>query len=66
MYSHNKSSVTCSNCIAWGVIAGTAVGCAFALMSKKKQNKMPCMKKKAINALDTAGTVMHNIADFVK
>ena len=66
MFCSHKSSVSCSNCIAWGVLAGTAIGCAYALMSKQKQMKAPCMKKKAINALDTAGNVMHNIADFVK
>ena len=66
MFTTQKSGMTCSSCIAWGVLVGTAIGCAAAIMSKKKQSTMPCMKKKAINALETAGTVMHNMADFVK
>ena len=66
MFTTQKSGMTCSSCIAWGALVGTAIGCAAAIMSKKKQSTMPCMKKKAINALETAGTVMHNMADFVK
>ena len=66
MFMSQKSSSCSSNCIAWGIFAGAAIGCATALISKKKKNAMPCMKKRAISALETAGTVMHNMADLVK
>ncbi len=47
--------------ILTGVLIGTAVG-AVALSSMKPKKKS--LKRKTVNALDTVGAIMQNIADY--
>ena len=54
-----------AKCIAYGMLVGSALGTALTVMAKsKKQPKT--LREKAAAAMDTVGTVMHNMADFTR
>ena len=47
---------------AVGMIVGAAAGAAVAMTAKKPKKTL---KRKAADAMDTMGAVMHSIADYI-
>lgn len=52
--------------IAVGMVIGSAIGTAAAVMMTTKKKKPEGFREKALGAVSTMGTVMHNIANMVK
>ncbi|MBQ4067533.1 MAG: hypothetical protein IJD22_07815 [Clostridia bacterium] len=52
--------------IACGIILGSAIGTAAAVMMTAKKKKPSGIREKAFSAVDTVGTVMQNIAQMVR
>ncbi len=61
---NQKNHMSVSSYVIWGIVIGSAVGTAASVMMKQKSH--PCIRKKAVNALETAGTVMQNLANIAK
>ncbi len=51
--------------IAYGMVLGSAVGTAAAVMMTTKKKKPEGIREKAVNAVDTMGAVMQNIANMI-
>ena len=51
--------------IAYGMVIGSAVGTAAAVMMTTKKKKPEGIREKAINAACTMGTVMQSIANII-
>ena len=47
---------------ALGMIVGAAAGATVAMTAKKPKNNF---KRKAADAMDTVGAMMHSIADYI-
>ncbi len=52
--------------IAWGMVIGSAVGTAAAVMMTTKKKKPSGFREKALSAVDTVGGMMQSIANMVK
>ena len=52
--------------IACGMILGSAVGTAAAVMMTTKKKKPESFKEKAVSAVGTVGSVMQSIANMAK
>ncbi|MBE6588326.1 MAG: hypothetical protein E7647_07940 [Ruminococcaceae bacterium] len=52
--------------IAAGMVIGSAIGTAAAVMMTAKKKKPEGIREKAMNAMDTMGSVMQNIANMVR
>lgn len=48
---------------AVGMVVGAAAGATVAMTAKKPKKTL---KRKAADAMDTMGTVMHSIADYIE
>ena len=73
MSKHNDQMAYMAKYIACGMVVGSAVGTAAAvMMNQKKKNKCKACKKpdtfreKAASAMDTVGSIMQNIADITR
>lgn len=51
--------------IAYGMVIGSAVGTAAAVMMTTKKKKPEGIREKAVNAACTMGAVMQNIANMM-
>ncbi len=52
--------------IACGMVLGSAIGTAAAVMMTTKKKKPEGFREKALSAVDTMGTVLHSIANMTK
>lgn len=61
-----------AKCIACGIMAGTALGAAAAVMIKSKHHhcckgkKSLCLRDKAASTMDTVCTFMQNLCDMAR
>ncbi len=71
----NTNGMSClAKYIACGMIIGSALGTAAAVLLKNMKKTKSCgcsrtadtLRTKAANAMDTIGTVMQNIADMTR
>lgn len=62
----NQDTACLAKYIACGMVIGSAIGTAAAIMITTKVKKPGGFKEKALNAVDTMGTVMHNIANMAR
>lgn len=71
MSKHANQMNSMARYIACGMVVGSAVGTAAAVMlksknSSKKNPPMQCLRDKAANAMDTVGCIMQNLADMTR
>lgn len=52
--------------IACGMVIGSAIGTCAAVMMTTKKKKPEGIREKAVNAVDTVGTIMQSIASMAK
>lgn len=62
MAAMKNSLMNAAKFTAVGMIVGAAAGATVAMTAKKPQKSM---RKKAADAIDTVGAVMHSIADYI-
>lgn len=58
----NNSLMNAAKFTALGMVVGAAAGAVVAMTAKKPKNSL---KRKAADAMDTVGAVMHSIADYI-
>lgn len=71
MSKHNDQMSCMAKYIACGMVVGSAIGSAAAVMMKtkstmKKKPQMHCLRDKAATAMDTMGSIMQNLADMTR
>ena len=52
--------------IACGMVLGSAIGTAAAVMMTSKKKKPEGLREKAVSTMDTVGSVMQSIAHMAK
>lgn len=57
-----NSLMSAAKFTAVGMVVGAAAGAAAAMTTKKPKKTL---KRKAADAMDTMGAVMHSIADYI-
>lgn len=62
--NHGASSF--AGYIACGMVIGSAIGTAAAVMMTSKKRKPEGFRERALCAVDTMGSVMHSIANMAK
>ncbi len=62
---HGESKMKVVKSVAAGIVIGSAV-CAVAMGCGAMKPKKKTVRYKAVNALDTVGTIMQNIADCAR
>lgn len=70
MHKNNPQMLCLAKYIAGGMVIGSAIGTAAAVMMKSKKpqhrKKPECLREKAASAMDTVATVMQNLADMAR
>lgn len=70
MQKNNPQMLCLAKYIACGMVIGSAIGTAAAVMMKAKKpqcrKKTECLREKAATAMDTVATVMQNFADMTR
>lgn len=73
MSKHNDQMSCVAKYVACGMVVGSAIGTAAAVMMKtkhamkaKKKSPAVCIRDKAATAMDTVGTIMQNLADMTR
>ncbi|GEM_PF-5926063 len=64
--SKNNETTNLAKYIACGMVIGSAIGTAAAVMMTTKKKKPEGFKERALGAVDTMGTIMHSFANMVK
>lgn len=64
--SKHSEATSLGKYIAIGMVIGSAVGTAAAVMMTTKKKKPEGLREKALNAVDTVGSVMHSFANMMK
>ena len=65
MSKHSEMS-DCAKYIAWGMVIGSAVGTAAAVMMTTKKKKPEGFREKALSAACAVGDIVHSIANMAK
>ncbi len=64
--SRNNDMQNLAKYIACGMVIGSAIGTAAAVMMTTKKKKPQGIREKAVSTMDTVGTIMQNIANMAK